>query len=144
MADGELIFDTKINASGFTKGIGKLGNLAKKSVAGIAAATAAASATRTRLSKCFVFCIRSLMHVYYRALEVQILACQRMVQVESYLVVAYLSHLGVEASSLGIHQRNDVAHEENLLVEFSVGFKKVAWSVLEQLGIVNAVSVFLS
>ena len=51
MADGELIFDTKINASGFTKGIGKLGDLAKKSVAGIAAATAAASTAISALAK---------------------------------------------------------------------------------------------
>ena len=51
MADGELIFDTKINASGFTKGIGKLGNLAKKSVAGIAAATAAASTAISAMAK---------------------------------------------------------------------------------------------
>ena len=51
MADGELIFDTKINATGFTKGIGKLGDLAKKSVAGIAAATAAASTAISALAK---------------------------------------------------------------------------------------------
>ena len=51
MADGSLVFDTLINSSGFKLGMQALGGIAKKSVAGIAAATAAASTAVAALAK---------------------------------------------------------------------------------------------
>ncbi len=51
MADGSLVFDTNINSDGFKQGFEKLGGIAKKSVAGIAAATAAASTAVAALAK---------------------------------------------------------------------------------------------
>ena len=43
MADGELIFDTKINAEGFVKGIEQLNNITKKSATEISEITGAAA-----------------------------------------------------------------------------------------------------
>lgn len=51
MADGSLVFDTLINSSGFKLGMQALGGIAKKSVAGIAAATSAASTAISALAK---------------------------------------------------------------------------------------------
>ena len=43
MADGKLTFDTKIDNSGFEKGIGKLGSIAKTGLKATAGAMAAAA-----------------------------------------------------------------------------------------------------
>ena len=44
MADGSLLFDTKINNSGFKKGMSKLGGIAKTAIKGVAAAGGALAA----------------------------------------------------------------------------------------------------
>ena len=44
MADGTLNFDTKVDASGFSGAVGKLGGIAGKAMAGVTAAVGAGTA----------------------------------------------------------------------------------------------------
>ena len=77
------------------------------------------------------------------AFEVQVFASQRVVEVDSHMVVGNLEHLAIEALALFVLQGQHSTREHILMVEVAVDGKDLALQVYHALSVVVAISLTL-
>ena len=86
------------------------------------AATSAASATASahRVHDVLNFLVCSFTHFQYRTFEYQILACVRVVKVDSYSAVSDFTNVCIELVSFAVVQHDDVSFEHVVFVKLAV------------------------
>lgn len=108
--------------------------------AAVLAATAAALAAH-HVNQSLDFIVSSVAHHHHFALEVQILASQRMVQVYDHRVVLHLKHQALEAVAIAVNERKHGTGVNHFLVEVTVDAENLFVEFKHMFLLVRAVSI---
>ena len=108
--------------------------------AAVLAATAAALAAH-HVNQSLDFIVSSVAHHHHFALEVQILASQRMVQVYDHRVVLHLKHQALEAVAIAVNERKHSTGVNHFLVEVTVDAENLFVEFKHMFLLVRAVSI---
>lgn len=108
--------------------------------AAVLAATAAALAAH-HVNQSLDFIVSSVAHHHHFALEVQILASQRMVQVYDHRVVLHLKHQALEAVAIAVNERKHGTGINHFLVEVTVDAENLFVEFKHMFLLVRAVSI---
>ena len=83
-------------------------------------ASATASFATHVIEQTLYFLVRCLAVFYDMAFEIQVFACQWMVQVNSYVIFSYFKNLSKESLSFLVLQRQDGAFEHIFMVKMPI------------------------
>ena len=108
--------------------------------AAVLAATAAALAAH-HVNQSLDFVVSSIAHHHHFALEVQILASQRMVQVYDHRIVLHLKHQALEAVAIAVNERKHGTGVNHFLVEVTVDAENLFVEFKHVFLLVRAVSI---
>ena len=108
--------------------------------AAVLAATAAALAAH-HVNQSLDFIVSSVAHHHHFALEVQILASQRMVQVYDHRVVLHLKHQALKAVAIAVNERKHGTGVNHFLVEVTVDAENLFVEFKHMFLLVRAVSI---
>ena len=106
----------------------------------VLAATAAALAAH-HVNQSLDFIVSSVAHHHHFALEVQILASQRMVQVNDHRVVLHLKHQALKAVAIAVNERKHGTGVNHFLVEVTVDAENLFVEFKHMFLLVRAVSI---
>ena len=90
------------------------------------------------------FLVGGIPVLEYLTLEIQVVACQRMVGVNCYTVVLYLEHTGHETLLLTVHQGDNSTFVDILVVEMSVDGEHLTAHLVDTLRVIVAESLRLA